>query len=61
MLQAWQEIDPIIIVKAFKKCCISNALDGFEDDVLFENESDSESEIDPFADISSDENDHSDI
>ena len=61
MLQAWQEIDPIIIVKAFKKCCISNALDGSEDDVQFENESDSESEIDPFADISSDENDHSDI
>ena len=61
VLQAWQEIDPIIIVKAFKKCCISNALDGSEDDVQFENESDSESEIDPFADISSDENDHSDI
>ena len=61
MIQAWQDIDSAIIVKAFKKCCISNALDGSEDDILFEEESDSEGE-DPFADISSsEENEHSDI
>ena len=52
MLKAWEEIDPNIIAKAFKKCCISNALD----DILFEDENEGESEDqDPFADISSDE------
>ena len=33
---AWEELDPAIIVKAFKKCSISNALDGTEDDILWE-------------------------
>ena len=33
---AWEELDPEIIIRAFKKCCISNALDGSEDDVLWE-------------------------
>ena len=55
MLKTWEEIHPNIIVKVFKKCCISNALDGSEDDILFEDESEGESEDqDPFADISSD-------
>ena len=36
ILTAWQELDPAIIVRAFKKCCISNAMDGTEDDILFE-------------------------
>ena len=30
-----QPIDPIIITKLFKKCSISNDLDGMEDDVLW--------------------------
>ena len=34
---AWQKLHQDIIVKAFKKCCISNALDGTEDDMLWEN------------------------
>lgn len=34
--EAWEELDPKIIVRAFKKCCISNALDGSEDDILWE-------------------------
>ena len=33
---AWEELDPAIIVKTFKKCSISNALDGTEDDILWE-------------------------
>ena len=33
---AWTSIKVPIIVKAFKKCCISNALDGTEDDMLWE-------------------------
>lgn len=32
---AWDNIDPSIIVKAFKKCSISNAMDGTEDDELW--------------------------
>jgi hypothetical protein len=27
-----------IIVRSFKKCCISNALDGSEDDILWEDD-----------------------
>ena len=56
MLKTWEEIHPNIIVKALKKRCISNGLDGSEDDILFEDESEGESEdLDPFADICSDE------
>ena len=51
MLKAWEEVDPAIIVKAFKKCSISNALDGSEDDALYEDDSGDESDADPFADI----------
>ena len=32
---AWQQLDPAIIVKAFQKSGISNALDGTEDDYLW--------------------------
>ena len=41
-----EQIDPAIVVKS---CCISNYLGGTEDDILFEDESDSDT--DPFADI----------
>lgn len=30
--KAWEDLPPSIIVKSFLKCCISNALDGSEDD-----------------------------
>ena len=33
--EAWQQLDPAIIRKAFLKCGISNALDGTEDDYLW--------------------------
>ena len=32
---AWKAIPESIIVRSFKKCCISNALDGSEDDSLW--------------------------
>ena len=32
---AWQCISPEVIVKGFKKCCISNAMDGTDDDMLW--------------------------
>ena len=33
---SWSTISSESIIKGFKKCCISNALDGSEDDVLWE-------------------------
>ena len=36
MSAAWKAIPESIIVRSFKKCCISNALDGPEDDILWE-------------------------
>lgn len=35
IMDAWRELDPTIITRAFKKCCISNILDGAEDDILW--------------------------
>jgi hypothetical protein len=34
--EAWESISEEIIIKSFKKCGISNAMDGSEDDVLYE-------------------------
>jgi hypothetical protein len=39
---SWQRIRPEVIVKGFKKCCISYAVDGREDDTLWEDEEDVE-------------------
>ena len=33
---AWKAIPESIIVRSFKKCCISNALDGSKDDIVWE-------------------------
>ena len=38
VLAAWKAIPESIIVRSFKKCCISNALDGSEDDILWEDD-----------------------
>jgi len=35
---AWKAIPENIIVRSFKKCCVSNALDGSEDDILWEDD-----------------------
>jgi len=35
---AWKAIPEGIIFRSFKKCCISNALDGSEDDILWEDD-----------------------
>ena len=35
---AWKAIPENIIVRSFKKCCISNALDGSKNDVLWEDD-----------------------
>jgi hypothetical protein len=35
---AWKAIPESFIVRSFKQCCISNALDGSEDDILWEDD-----------------------
>jgi hypothetical protein len=35
---AWKAIPESNIVRSFKKCCISNALDGSEDDIVWEDD-----------------------
>jgi hypothetical protein len=35
---AWKAILESIIVRSFKKCCISNALDRSEDDIVWEDD-----------------------
>ena len=32
---AWQRISPEVIVKGFKKCCVSNEMDGTDGDMLW--------------------------
>ena len=34
IITAWHSISPEGTVKGFKKCCISNAVDGTDDDML---------------------------
>jgi hypothetical protein len=41
---AWQRISPEFTVKGFSKCCISNAVDGTEDDMLW-NDSEEDGEV----------------
>jgi hypothetical protein len=50
---SWQSVKEEIVVKSFKKCGISNALDVTEDDVLFE---DSESKNSDYSTMSESEN-----
>ena len=38
MSTAWKAISESIVVRSFKKCCISNALDGSEDDIVWEDD-----------------------
>jgi len=35
---AWKAIPESIFVRSFKTCCINNALDGSEDDILWEDD-----------------------
>ena len=61
VVKAWTDLKPDIITKSFKKWCISNAMDGTEDDVLWDNDSDIEAgaslddgtatDMDPYDDM----------
>ena len=44
VLQSWNAILESMVAKSFKKCCISNAMDGTEDDLIFEDRSDDDAE-----------------
>ena len=46
ILESWSAISPDIFKRSFLKCCITNTLDGTEDDILWEEMDES----DPFAD-----------
>jgi len=35
---AWKAIPESIIIRSFKKCCISNGLDGSEDNIVWEDD-----------------------
>lgn len=57
ILTAWNSITPESIVKGFKRCCISNALDGSEDDILWEDLAGHSSDSTSNGDSSSSAND----
>jgi len=46
VLAAWKAILESIIVRSFKKCCISNALDRSEDDILWEDDGEDKADSD---------------
>ena len=52
VIESWDDIKKPIIIKSFKKCCISNAMVGTEDDMLWDHEietADSNGGDDPLA------------
>ena len=50
MSAARKAIPESIIVRPFKKCCISNALDGSEDDILWEDDGEDKDDSDRVTD-----------
>ena len=44
--KAWQEIPAELVIRSFKSCSISNALDGTEDDAVYEEKSEGEDVLD---------------
>jgi hypothetical protein len=51
--EAWARISPALIEKSFKKCGISNKLDGTKDDYLWDSDPDQASSVDDDDDESS--------
>ena len=50
MSAAWKAIPESIIVRSLKKFCISNALDGSEDDILWEDDGEDKDDSDCVTD-----------
>lgn len=44
--QSWDDVSLSTVERSFKKCCISNALDGTEDDLIWEEEEETEDKED---------------
>ena len=53
MSAAWKAIPESIIGRSFKKRCISNALDGSEDDILWEDDGEDKDDSDWVTDSDS--------
>ena len=53
--QAWNEIELSTITRAFKKCCITNDLDGSEDHLAYEDSSESDEDEEDTEDEEEDE------
>jgi hypothetical protein len=53
VLAAWKAIPENIIVRSFKKCCISNAFDVSEDDTLWDDDGDDKDDTDWVTDSDS--------
>jgi len=50
---AWKAIPESIIIRSFKRCSISNALDGSEDDILWEDDGEDKDDSDWVTDNNS--------
>jgi len=46
VLAAWKAIPESIIVRFFKKCCISTALDGSKNDIVWEDDGEDKDDSD---------------
>jgi len=57
ILEAWAEIPKEMIIKSFKKCGISNAMDGSEDDLFGQMEEEIDENEREIVDIDSDSTD----
>ena len=53
MSAAWKAIPDSIIIRSFKKFCISNALDRSEDDILWEGDGEDKDDSDWVTDNNS--------
>ncbi|KAJ1185842.1 hypothetical protein NDU88_002629 [Pleurodeles waltl] len=47
VIKTWNDIDAETVIKSFKKCGISNSLDGMEDDYLWQDEEKAEADTTP--------------
>ena len=52
MSVAWKAIPENTVIRSFKRCCISNILDGSEDDILWEDDGEDKDDSDWVADDS---------
>ena len=48
IVKVWKEIPSDIITRAFLKCCISNNMDGTEDDIIWEEEAANDGDSDGY-------------